>query len=117
MAGDITFKNGETPWSAPSLAYNNYTKIYPMDGQSLHTPSKNYGASRAAAWLGRWSIVRNNWYVLDIKRVEGLGSPVPEDYSGNGIGNTPDDNPGREYYIAAEVHILPWAKRYQSVNF
>jgi len=116
-SGDKNFQNGETPWSAPSAAYNNYALIYPMNGQSVHTSPINYGASRAAAWLGRWSIVRNNWYVLDIKKVEGLGSPVPEDYSGTGIGNTPDDNPGREYYIAAEVHILPWAKRYQSVNF
>jgi len=116
-SGDKTFANGETPWSAPSPAYNNYEKIYPTDGQSIHDTPINYGASRAAAWLGRWSIVRNNWYVLDIQKVEGLGSPVPEDYSGTGIGNTPDDNPGREYYIAAEIHIMPWAKRYQKVNF
>jgi len=116
-SGDKNFQNGETPWSAPSAAYNNYLLIYPMNGKSVHDTPITYGATRAAAWLGRWSIVRNNWYVLDIKKVEGLGSPVPEDYSGSGIGNTPDDNPGREYYIAAEVHILPWAKRYQSVNF
>jgi hypothetical protein len=116
-SGDKNFTNGETPWSAPSPAYNNYAKIYPSDGQSIHDTPINYGASRAAAWLGRWSIVRNNWYVLDIKKVEGLGSPVPENYSGTGIGNTPDDNPGREYYIAAEIHIMPWAKRYQKVSF
>ena len=116
-SGDKEYTNGETPWSAPSSAYNNYAKIYPMTGQSLHASPVNYGASRAAAWLGRWSIVRNNWYVLDIKQVKGLGSPVPVDYSGTGIGNTPDDNPDREYYIAAEIHILPWAKRYQSVKF
>ncbi|MCR5159158.1 MAG: fimbria major subunit [Prevotella sp.] len=121
-SGDKTPANGETPWSAPSPAYNNYAKIYPMDGQSIHPApnSVDYGESRAAAWLGRWSIVRNNWYVLDIKKVEGLGSPVPENYSGSGtgsIGGTPDDNPGREYFIAAEIHILPWVKRYQSVNF
>lgn len=114
---DKNYANGETPWSAPSAAYNNYELIYPLDGQSIHDTPINYGASRKAAWLGRWSIVRNNWYVLDIKQVEGLGSPVPEDYSGTGIGNTPDDNPGRSYYIAAEVHILPWVKRFQSVNF
>ena len=116
-SGDKAFLNGETPWSAPSEAYNNYEKIYPTDGKSLHATPINYGATRAAAWLGRWSIVRNNWYVLDIKGVQGLGSPVPEDYSGSGIGNTPDDNPERSYFIAAEVHILPWVKRYQSVNF
>ena len=124
-SGDKEFKNGETPWSAPSSAYNNYNKIYPFDGKSSHegTAKVTYSGiesttlGRASAWLGRWSIVRNNWYVLDIQKVEGLGSPVPEDYSGSGIGNTPDDNPGREYYIAAEIHVLPWAKRYQSVSF
>jgi hypothetical protein len=116
-SGDKDFANGETPWSAPSPAYNNYEKIYPMNGKSIHTTPIEYGDSRANAWLGRWSIVRNNWYVLDIKGVNGLGSPVPEDYSGSGIGSTPDDNPGREYYIAAEIHIMPWAKRYQKVNF
>ena len=116
-SGDNTFANGETPWSAPGLAYNDYAKIYPTNGQSLHETPISYGTSRAAAWLGRWSIVRNNWYVLDIKQVEGLGSPVPVDYSGSGVGPTPDDNPGREYFIAAEIHILPWAKRYQSVKF
>lgn len=116
-SGDKNFENGETPWSAPGLAYNDYSKIYPIDGQSLHDTPINYGESRAAAWLGRWSIVRNNWYVLDIKEVDGLGSPVPVDYSGSGVGPTPDDNPGREYFIAAEIHILPWAKRYQSVKF
>ena len=122
-SGDKDFINGETPWSAPSAAYNDYAKIYPTNGQSIHATPITYGTTsatgsgRANAWLGRWSIVRNNWYVLDIKEVEGLGSPVPVDYSGSGVGNTPDDNPGREYYIAAEIHILPWAKRYQKVIF
>ena len=122
-SGDKDFTNGETPWSAPSAAYNDYTKIYPTNGKSIHATPITYGTTsatgsgRANAWLGRWSIVRNNWYVLDIKEVEGLGSPVPVDYSGSGVGNTPDDNPGREYYIAAEIHILPWAKRYQKVIF
>ena len=122
-SGDKNFTNGETPWSAPSAAYNDYTKIYPTDGKSIHATPITYGTTsatgsgRANAWLGRWSIVRNNWYVLDIKEVNGLGSPIPVDYSGSGVGNTPDDNPGREYYIAAEIHILPWAKRYQKVIF
>jgi metal-sulfur cluster biosynthetic enzyme len=113
--GDI-----ETPWSAPAEAYNNYAKIYPLDGQSLaegtDVPSVNYGANRANAWLGRWGIVRNNWYKLSIDKIEGLGSPVPEDYSGK-AGGTPDDNPGPKYYIQAHIHILPWVVRTQNVNF
>lgn len=121
--GDI-----ETPWDAVSEAYNIYPRIYPLNGKKWQTTDTNpdastgevYGASRAAAWLGRWGIVRNNWYRVTINSITGLGSPVPEDFSGTAEGtpgNTPDDNPEPKYYIAAHVHILPWAVRKQSVNF
>lgn len=121
--GDI-----ETPWDAVSEAYNIYPKIYPLNGKKWQTTDTNpdastgitYGASRAAAWLGRWGIVRNNWYRVTISSITGLGAPVPEDFSGSAEGspgNTPDDNPEPKYYIAAHVHILPWAVRKQSVNF
>ena len=109
------FGDVETPWSAPSKANNNYELIYPLDGQSVHDTPINYGASRAAAWLGRWGIVRNNWYRVEIEKISSLGSPVPPSYPGGG-GNTPDDNPPSEYFISAHVHILPWAVRSQSVN-
>lgn len=110
------FGDAETPWSAPAEAYNQYDKVYPTNGKSLETPSIEYGSNRASAWLGRWGIVRNNWYRLTLDAITGLGSPVPEDYSSS-IGNTPDDNPKPKYYIAAHVHILPWAVRKQSVTF
>ena len=107
------FGDVETPWDAPNEAYNIYDKIYPMDGKSIHDTPIDFGASRAAAWLGRWGVVRNNWYRLTINKIEGLGSPVPEEYDGD---VTPDDNPNPKYYISAHVHILPWAVRKQSVN-
>ena len=121
--GDI-----ETPWDAVSEAYNIYPRIYPLNGKKWQTTDTDpdastgevYGASRAAAWLGRWGIVRNNWYRVTINSITGLGSPVPEDFSGTAEGtpgNTPDDNPEPKYYIAAHVHILPWAVRKQTVNF
>ncbi len=110
------FGNVETPWSAPAEAYNQYIKVYPENGKSLDDPSVTYGDDRANAWLGRWGIVRNNWYKITIDEIKGIGSPVPEDYSGE-AGKTPDDNPEPKYYIAAHVHILPWAVRNQSVRF
>jgi hypothetical protein len=111
------FGDVETPWSAPEMAYNNYSLIYPTTGKSSHTTAPvTYSDSRASAWLGRWGIVRNNWYKISIDEIKGLGSPVPEDYSGI-IGGTPDDNPETKYYISAHVHILPWAVRNQSVKF
>lgn len=107
------FGDVETPWSAPNDAYNDYDKIYPLDGQSIHDTPVNYGTNRANAWLGRWGIVRNNWYRITVSSIQGLGSPVPEDFSSN---VTPDDNPSPSYFIAAHIHILPWAVRKQSVD-
>lgn len=109
------FGDVETPWSAPNSAYNNYDLIYPTNGQSTHETPINYGASRAAAWLGRWGIVRNNWYRIEIQKISSLGSPVPPTYPGTG-GGTPDDNPPEEFFISAHVHILPWAVRSQAVD-
>ena len=113
------FGNNETPWDAPSEAYNDYDKIYPSNGQtSLTAPKDNYGVSRAAAWLGRWGIVRNNWYSLTVSNITGIGDAVPVDYSGTASGEpglTPDDNPDPKYYVSAHIHILPWVKRVQDV--
>lgn len=112
------FGNNETPWSAPNDAHDNYAKIYPTNGQSLDDPSKNYGSDRANAWLGRWGIVRNNWYSLSVTNITGIGDAVPVDYSGTASGNdglTPDDNPEPKYYVSAHIHIVPWVKRTQDV--
>ena len=112
------FGNSETPWSTGAESYNQYDKIYPMDGQSVNETSVNYGTDRANAWLGRWGIVRNNWYVLNVTSITGIGDAVPVDYSGTGTGTpggTPDDNPEPKYYIAAHIHIVPWVKRTQDV--
>lgn len=115
------FWDNETPWSAPTAAYNIYNQIYPTSGTSTHVSPEtpvNYGASRKAAWLGRWGIVRNNWYSLNISDIEGIGDAEPLDYSGTASGTpggTPDDNPKPKYYIKAHIHILPWVKRTQNV--
>ncbi|MCQ2132959.1 MAG: fimbria major subunit [Bacteroidaceae bacterium] len=115
------FGDNETPWSAPAESYNDYDKIYPAGGTSLHVSPEtpvNYGTNRANAWLGRWGIVRNNWYSLAISNITGIGDAAPLDYSGTATGTpggTPDDNPEPKYYIAAHIHILPWVKRAQNV--
>lgn len=122
------FGDTETPWSAPDAATGIYDNIYPTSGSSLHTTPIAYGASRAAAWLGRWGVVRNNWYSLTVSDIEGIGDAEPKDYSAQkpGLlptdptdpdfpGDTPDDNPKPHYFIKAHIHILPWVKRTQNV--
>lgn len=119
------FWNAETPWSAPESAYNNYDKIYPTSGHSIHTTPVTYSDSRASAWLGRWGVVRNNWYELEVDGIKGIGNAAPLTYDGTATGpggsgdvpgDTPDDNPEPQYYISAHIHILPWVKRTMGIT-
>lgn len=65
--------------------------------------------NRDANYLGRYGVVRNNWYELNIKSVKRPGKP--------GI-NTPDNTPDDELdsYISVSINILSWAKRSQNVD-
>lgn len=70
--------------------------------------SGNYGTDNLK-YLGRYGMLRNNWYELDVQSVSGPGYPdVPEVKP-----NTPDDEDDK--YIKVSVKILDWAKRSQSV--
>lgn len=61
-------------------------------------------------WLGRYGVLRNNWYELSVRSVSGPGYPdVPKVNP-----KAPDDE--NEQYINVEVKILDWAKRSQSVD-
>lgn len=70
---------------------------------------KTYGENNLN-WLGRYGVLRNNWYDLTIEKISGPGYPdVPEVKP-----NTPDDEDTK--YINVSVKILSWAKRSQDVN-
>lgn len=59
--------------------------------------------------LGRYGVLRNNWYELQINSVSGPGEPeIPE------IPEEPADKEHR--YINCEINILSWAKRSQGVD-
>lgn len=60
-------------------------------------------------YLGRYGVVRNNWYELKINSVKRPGKSTintPKD--------TPDDN--LDSYISVSINILSWAKRKQNVD-
>lgn len=71
--------------------------------------SQSYGTDNLS-FLGRYGVLRNNWYELTVNSVSGPGYPsVPEVKP-----NTPDDED--ENYIKVSVKILKWAKRSQTVD-
>lgn len=75
------------------------------------TPWSNgevYGSNKAD-FLGRYGVLRNNWYSINVTKITSIGDPeVPEIYG------TPDDP--SESWISVTINILSWAKRSQSVE-
>lgn len=105
-SGISTYLNGEayyiarikhfgddlTPWSEGDKTY----------GDNDETQNNKY--------LGRYGVLRNNWYELTVNSVSGPGTPdVPTIKP-----DVPDDESYR--YISVSVKILSWAKRSQSVD-
>lgn len=80
------FYDDETPWDAVD------------DGD-------NYGVQH----LGRYGVVRNNWYEINVQSISGPGDPEIV---------TPPSEPDDETkgYIRAEINVLSWAKREQIVD-
>lgn len=61
-------------------------------------------------WLGRYGVLRNNWYELTVNSVSGPGYPdIPKVKP-----TDPDDE--NSQYISVSVKVLDWAKRSQSVD-
>ena len=99
--GLSTFKSGVSYYVARVKHFNGLTP--------WNAGNQTYG-SNSANWLGRYGVLRNNWYELSVNKVSGLGYPdVPEVKP-----TVPDDE--NDQYINVEVKILDWAKRSQSVE-
>ncbi len=81
------------------------------------TTATSYPAGTKTAeenYLGRYGMVRNNWYDVQIDKIDGFGEPVDPSLSVDNP-TTPDDNP--ESYISVKIYVLSWAKRTQSWSF
>ena len=63
-------------------------------------------------YLGLFGVVRNHYYQLTIKKVQGLGTAVPDPTQVI----VPEEPVDKDYYIAAEINILDWKLVSQDVN-
>ena len=98
--GISTYLNGEAYYIARIKHFNELTSW---------TPGTAYG-SKNKEFLGRYGVLRNNWYELSVNKVSGLGYPdVPEVKP-----TLPDDE--NDQYISVSVKILSWAKRSQKID-
>lgn len=100
--GIKTYKDGESYYIAR-------IKHFGDDLTPWKEGDKTYDSNNLN-WLGRYGVLRNNWYDLTINKISGPGYPdVPEVKP-----DTPDDEDTK--YINVSVKILDWAKRSQSVD-
>lgn len=70
---------------------------------------QSYGTDNLS-FLGRYGVLRNNWYELTVDKVSGPGYPDVPDVKPN----VPDDENFK--YISVSVKILSWAKRSDIVD-
>lgn len=101
MVGINTYLEGETYYIARVKHFG--------DVLTKWNSGENYGDNNKQ-YLGRYGMLRNNWYELTVGNVYGPGYPgvPPVDPT------LPDDE--NEKYLSVSVKILSWAKRSQSVD-
>lgn len=100
MVGINTYLKGVTYYIARVKHFGSLTPW--NSGESYGTKNKEY--------LGRYGMLRNNWYELTVGNVYGPGYPgvPPVDPT------LPDDE--NEKYLSVSVKILSWAKRTDTVD-
>lgn len=100
IVGIATYKDGESYYIARIKHFNELTPW--KAGEAYDSKNEKY--------LGRYGVLRNNWYELSVNKVSGLGYPdVPEVKP-----TLPDDE--NDQYISVSVKILSWAKRSQKID-
>jgi len=98
------FGDDLTPWNDDEYTTGNEPKESAIDDIYPTSPGQD------ANYLGRYGMVRNNWYDLVIGKIIKIGnSTVPS------LTTHPDDEL-EDLYIKARINILSWAKRTQNWN-
>ena len=106
--GIKTYENGVCYYIARIKHFNGLTPWNP--GQPTYKDASLTDDQNNEAFLGRYGVLRNNWYDLEVTKFSAPGYPdVPVVDP-----KTPDDEDTK--YINVEVKILDWALRKQQVD-
>lgn len=88
------FGDDLTPWKDGETNTPTASNIYPGGEQN---------------YLGRYGVLRNNWYDITVNSIKYLGSPTVEEVTGETIDKI-------DSYISVNINVLSWAKRTQEVE-
>lgn len=91
------FGDTDTPWNVEGqgVTAGGNSNIY-------HTGSNDW-------FLGRYGVVRNNWYDINVKKIQTLGDATIPAFT-----NDPDDV--LENYISVSINVLSWSKHTQDAD-
>lgn len=95
------FGDSDTPWNVAGqgVTAGNNSLIYP-----------NPSAGASDGWfLGRYGVVRNNWYDISVKKIQTLGDATIPAFT-----TDPDDV--LENYISVSINVLSWSKHTQDAE-
>ena len=108
QAQTLIQKLGEIKFYKDGDSYYNVVLIrHFYDDETPWDAGETYGTKH----LGRYGVVRNNWYEIKVNTISGPGEPTIVDDTEN---PNPDDE--EEGYIKCQINVLSWAKRQQSVD-
>ncbi len=106
VGGNIKYyKDGVTYYYATVIKH--FGDVETPLGSTSITSASDY---KEADHLGRYGVLRNNWYELTINSVSGPGEPEIPDGGGT---NPPDKTAS---YINCEINVLSWTMRSQGVE-
>lgn len=94
------FGDSDTPWN--------------VEGQGVKAGDNNniYPSATGANidwFLGRYGVVRNNWYDISVNKIQTLGDATIPAFT-----NDPDDV--LENYISVSINVLSWSKHTQGAD-
>lgn len=102
MVGLSTYVDGVSYYIARVKHFGDYLTKWEAGNDTYNSNNAN--------WLGRYGVLRNNWYELSVNSVSGPGYPdVPKV-------NPKDPDDENWQYINVSVKILDWAKRSYKVD-
>lgn len=94
------FGDSDTPWNkeGQNVTAGGNSNIY----NTSSTGSENW-------FLGRYGVVRNNWYDISVNSIQTLGDATIPAFT-----NDPDDV--LENYISVSINVLSWSKHTQGAD-
>lgn len=94
------FGDSDTPWNVEGqgVKAGDNSNIY----NTSSTDSENW-------FLGRYGVVRNNWYDISVNKIQTLGDATIPAFT-----NYPDDV--LENYISVSINVLSWSKHTQGAD-